>query len=849
MDRKNKRACVWLLLTAVIFTGCTPVQPFYLEESGGALSTYLDSATEIQYADVQYETLGDVTGTRRPRTVANPEFDSIWDLTLEEAVATTLNNSKVIRTFGQIRNFGQIVGGAPERLSGSPTAVATVYDPAIQETGQSGVAQALSQFDAVFNSNATWDRTDRRQNLSGFTDPLTQDARDQNDRLVINNEVVKRAATGSQFTFRNQTIYEDDLDPGNARTIDSTWYTAVEAEWRQPLLRGAGTQVNRVPIILARIRTDTSLADFELAVRNMMNEVETAYWELYFFYRNLHAAKLGRDSALSTWKRIYALSIEKAEGGETQQEAQTREQYFFFRGRVEEALRDVYKSETRLRYLMGLSANDGRLIRPSDEPTRARITFDWNQIHSEALSRSVELRRQQWQIKARELELIAARNQLLPQVDVVGLYRWLGQGDRFFDADESNTGVFPAVGSQALDGLASGNFQDGQLGFQASVPIGFRRELSQVRSGQLALARERAKLEDMELEISHQLTDAIADLESQQEISQSQFNRLVASATEVKAMEAAYETGTVTLNVLLDAQRRRAEAEQAYFQSIVEYNLAIVMVHFRKGSLLDYNGVVLAEGPWPSKAYCDSHERARRRAASLPLNYGYSRPRVASGPAIPQTPGAVQGVVSDSLTPAPEGEILNESVIDGEFLNDGEIILSDPMSTQTLPSDTLPSGSDATPSLKSTPAPNFEPADSVPDPAGPSSPVLPGAVEETIETKVRLRSPVRSPETRTASPKPKSQANATPRPAKTRSENGASKVATVSFVQEPPQPKSLRADSGQRDQPATKSNAAVDSSAKSLGSDTPPNEGSAIESGFDIVDPATAKPKTTIRWK
>ena len=201
-----------------------------------------------------------------------------------------------------------------------------------KKRGKAESRKRCRSFDAIFNSNTTWDRRDRIQNLTGFG------RIDQNDRAVINNEIVKRSATGSQFTFRNQSIYEDDLDPNGQRAQPSNWFTAFETEVRQPLLRGAGTQVNRIPIVLARIRTDVSLADFEFNVRNLMNEVETAYWELYFFYRNLNAAKLGRDSALSTWKRIYALAVEEAEGGEAQQEAQAREQYFFFRSRVEEAL-------------------------------------------------------------------------------------------------------------------------------------------------------------------------------------------------------------------------------------------------------------------------------------------------------------------------------------------------------------------------------------------------------------------------------------------------------------------------------------------------------------------------------
>ena len=73
----------------------------------------------------------------------------------------------------------------------------------------------------------------------------------------------------------------------------------------------------------------------------------------------------------------------------------------------------------------------------------------------------------------------------------------------------------------------------------------------------------------------------------------------------------------MTLDLLLDAQRRRAEAESAYYRSLVDYNQAIMNVHYRKGSLLDYDGVYLAEGPWPAKAYFDAMRQARKRDAGM----------------------------------------------------------------------------------------------------------------------------------------------------------------------------------------------------------------------------------------
>ena len=194
------------------------------------------------------------------------------------------------------------------------------------------------------------------------------------------------------------------------------------------------------------------------------------------------------------------------------------------------------------------------------------------------------------------------------------------------------------------------------MGLEGAVKLGFRRELSTIRNQQLALARERARLNDQELELSHQLADAIRDLDANFVVAQSNFNRRVAAQKQVESVEAAYDAGTVTLDLLLDAQRRLADAESSYYRSLVDYNRGIALTHFRKGSLLEYNGVFLAEGPWPGKAYFDAHRLARQRDASFYLDYGYTRPNVVSQGPIEQNAAGlgVEGHMSHTMEGAVE---------------------------------------------------------------------------------------------------------------------------------------------------------------------------------------------------
>ncbi len=652
---------IWAVLTSllILLTGCHPQQPFYLFEDGD-LSHYVDKATQIEYPDAQTTSLAEVENAAPPLTIENAIPKEFWNVTLEDCVKMALDNSKVMRTLGgRYASSAQTqraqVGEAPDALITSPDAIRSVYDPAIMEaTPFTGTEYALSAFDTVLASSITWQRNDRPQNVrEGLATAIFNPVFQENN-ANFQASLSKTNATGGTWTVSNTTFYDQTNTP--TWQVPSTYALTYQAAFNQPLMQGAGVMYNRIAgpynpftptatglntpafdgVMLARINVDIALADFEGGVRNLVYDVENAYWELYFAYRALQATKTGRDSALQTWQKIHALYTVGARGGEAEKEAQSRAQYYLFRGQVQTSLNDLFRSENRLRYVIGLAVADGRLIRPADEPTTAELHFDWREVHSEAIARSVELRRQKWRIKERELEIIAAKNLLQPRLDASGQYNYYGLGDQLIGGANPAGGngqlAYPynLVGSNAYRSLFSGQFQQYQLGLNYQMTLGFRAALSTLRYYQLNLAREKARLQDQELEVSHEIGDAIRNMEYNYNLAQTNFNRRVATEKQVEAVRAAFEADTVTLDLLLDAQRQRADAEVAYFRTLTDYQRGIAQVHYRKGSILEYDGVYLAEGPWPAKAQFDAHRLARSRDASHYLDYGFSRPDVIS---------------------------------------------------------------------------------------------------------------------------------------------------------------------------------------------------------------------------
>lgn len=669
--RVMKRATVWITVFLVATSGlpgCFSGKRDRHVASNAELAHYKEQALDIEYPDVESADCGELASTRSPHTVDSQLPDEFWDMTLEEAIQLAMANSKVLRDLG-----GLVVT--------SPQNVRTIHDPAIVDTDpRFGVEGALSAFDAQWSTSVFFENNDRALNnqfFGGGTRELAQDLMD------YTSELSKRTATGGDFIARHNAIYDFNNAPGNDDP-NKPWTTNLELEFRQPILQGAGVEFNRIAgpdsapgvyngVLIARINTDVALADFEMGVRNLVYDVETAYWELYFAYRDLHAKIAARDRALDTWRRIKAIGL----GVSGDKEAHAREQYYRLEEEVQNALSGrrqertrvttfrgtagVYENERRLRLLIGVELAGDRLIRPSKDPSMPKVIFDWHDILAESLTRRSELRRQKWRIKRRELEVVAAKNFLRPRLDTIGRYRWRGLGENFLD----NQGFGKNRFDNAVDDLLSGDFQEWQLGFELSFPVGYRRAHAGLRNAELLLAREHAILKEQEREVTHDLMNSVAEKDRAYKSAQLNYNRWKAAKKRLELLQVRFDeltagdpedrTQTRMLDLLLDAQRRLAESESRYFRAVAEYKLAIKQVHYNKGSLLDYNEIYLAEGPWPHKAYHDAADREKLRMNHGKLtNFIINKPTPVSQGEYPQLIGE-GGYDSVDANPNPSG--------------------------------------------------------------------------------------------------------------------------------------------------------------------------------------------------
>ncbi len=511
-------------------------------------------------------------------------------LTLEAAVRMGLENSPVIRNAGG-------------RVLVAPESVRTRFDPQIVDSDPNGgQIAAQSAFDTRLQSSLTGNGGGQGLGGSGaggtfgtFTQPQS----------LASAGWTKTYRSGTRVTYGGLGGHDPDLASGA--------FAAVGASVRQPLMRGAGREVNEIAgpyaqtgsyrgVRIARLNSERSHIEMERAVRDYVAEVVNTYWELHFAYQDLETKRRARELAQRSWdleQRRVEANVSPADF-----EALARQQFYAADAAFQNAAvgssgkGGVYSVELKLRSLLGLPAVDHSLVQPSTQPLETELQFDWEESLALAQNRRVELRKQRVNVSQRELEVIAARNMERWDVALVGQYRR------------------PLAELSNQSTLFGDAFTGWQAGVQVDRALGNRREQSGTRNAELHLSREQAILIEQEKQLAAQLREAFNERERAFAVTRSLGKSRDAARIHLDAEIKRHAAGDADLDRVLEAQRRTAETETAYSRSLVDYNLSIVGVHLVRSTLLDMLGVgFVNEAPLPQQDVTpipDSASHARR---------------------------------------------------------------------------------------------------------------------------------------------------------------------------------------------------------------------------------------------
>ncbi len=602
-----------------------------------------------------------------PRTVSFPDADEIWELTLEDAIRIGLENGEVVRVIALGAQGIPVAGFEPSPLNlgvgGALGAggLATVYDPAIQETS---IANALAAFDANITSQLTWGRSVTPVNnalaAGAFFNavgavPVISDNRTAQWTTTLS----KRAMTGTTFSVTHNIQFAFSNSPINV--TPSAYTVNTQVAFTHPLLGGtannpSGVEANRANIVIARLNADSAVFTFKSEVMASVRSIEQQYWalsqQLLQLWARQTAVELGEQIVAKTQAEY---NVGRGAIADVAEAEQTLEN---FRLQYLQALSDTVNTERQLRNILGLPPADNRRIIPATAPLEARVVPDWERSLLQMVSFNPDLVRLQLGLRISELQLLLSRNTLLPVLNIQALYQLNGLAQNLDTAHAIMTGrsilaTDPIIGTlQNAAGLVAqpsffNNFETWQVGLTFDYDLGRRAAMANVRNAQYNLLRQKALLKQTLHQDTHALARFFNEVDSNYKLLKVTGRLRNAAKTRLEVAQARYSVGDIPIDRYLDAvsQWANSVAQEAQFKT--SYNNSLVVLEEAKGTLLAYNNVVLAEGPQPHQAYIQAVDQ---RGAHGQFHIGHDgplHPDVGSGPLnsdpiIPDPPAGYQ---------------------------------------------------------------------------------------------------------------------------------------------------------------------------------------------------------------
>lgn len=633
-----------LLLGSAVLAGCTQqcfiTEPDYKE--------YM----HLMPANLEYQPDAGAPQPVRyvcPVTVNNPEREQRF-LTLREAIAIALENGTTgfqsVRLPGALQD-DLLAPNAQQQLQfQSDSNRVLALNPAI---AGASIEAALARFDVLSISNISW--TTQDEPINGFT------SFQNGESAHFEQSLVKPLPTGGVAGITFSTDYTLLSQPPVGFPITNPAYTPrLRFNFDHPLFQNYGTEINELlatsptaspgstlspfaqqylashsgllqgaglgqptpGILISRLRFDQSRADFERVVNFKLLNVEVAYWNLYAAYVQLYASESGLRQAHRAWLET---QLRYAAGQASVAEvAAAQGQYESFRGDRIAALENVLENERVLRGLLGLPGDDGKQLVPADAPTVAPYLPDWDTAVQEALTRRPELVAARQELKVRQYNVILARNFLKPDLRFTSSYSIVGLGT---DLDGSKIVTNPLTGQQtfhnAFGVLASTHFNDWNVGLTLNLPLGKRFEHAQVRQALLSLAQANLSLKNEEEKAIRFLTKAYREIFSNYALIQARRAERIAFAKQVEADVQLVKLGKKTVEFLLQAQQQFATALAQEYKAIADYNSALAIFEFAKGTIMQHDNVQIVEGPLPQCALVRAVEHERERTKALVL--------------------------------------------------------------------------------------------------------------------------------------------------------------------------------------------------------------------------------------
>lgn len=442
------------------------------------------------------------------------------------------------------------------------------------EVRRTVIDQSIAKFDWSAFVESVW--TDTNEPVGSLLTTGSAGGRFTQQEFAFEGGLKKRLATGGDLRLA-QSFGRTDNNSSFLQPPDQS-VSRLEIDYRQPLMRGAGTRYATTQIVLAKLDFEQVESQSLERIQNYLIEVVAAYWDLY---RQRAVLTQNRESLI----RAQALHQQLQQQGASA-DAIARVESAISTRQTEQIRAEfqVLNAQDRLVNLtLGSKSEQTQTIELIPEPMTLP---DYRPAHVEtltyvALRNRPEVSQAVSKIKAASAREYVAINELLPQLDAI-LSTYVSGLRGGFD------------GNGAFNDQFSAGDPSYSVGFGFELPVGNRVAKSKLQRQQL-----QTKI------LGHQFQKTIGDVVLDVRISTRNVERLsreiqtnqTAMARAQQELElitqrqrqSTNQAGTTSLLVddLLASQIRLTSAEQRLLTAQTEYAIALVDLKRATGELVN----------------------------------------------------------------------------------------------------------------------------------------------------------------------------------------------------------------------------------------------------------------------
>jgi len=344
----------------------------------------------------------------------------------------------------------------------------------------------------------------------------------------------------------------------------------------QPLLKNFWIDSTRLNIRIAKSKLQQSKQGLRAQLIASVTAVANAYYELIYAQQNVQVQQEALDLAQTQLDQdnqrvqIGTLAILSVQ--------QDKSQVAQNRANLIAAQSTLDTDQNALKNLLtdNYSQWHDTDIQPAETLMAPPQTFDLQGSWTKGMAERPDLLQAKLNMEQQGIQLKYSRNQLLPELDLVGSYGFNGSGKEF---------------DNAVDQTGRGNAPFYSYGAKITVPLGNIGPRNQYKATKATLQQFELQFKQLEQNIMVDIDNAVKQAQSAFESAEATKQARIYAEAALDAEQKTYAVGKATTFEVLTYQNNLTTARSAEIRALANYNEALASLAQQEGSTLEHYNI------------------------------------------------------------------------------------------------------------------------------------------------------------------------------------------------------------------------------------------------------------------